>query len=281
MERADDHRTSRDAAAPRRLRRIVSWNVNSIRSRTEAIAGWIDRHDPDVVLLQETRCADPHFPFGVFESRGYAVAHHGANHRNGVAIASRIGLDAVRRGFEPTGEAPFDEARLISARCGGVRIHSVYVPNGRAVDDPHYVFKLAWLDHLRAELAADLGAGVPTIVAGDFNVAPADLDIYDPVQWRRRTHASPPERAAIAALEADGLVDVMRSLDPSPGLYTWWNYRPGQFEKNRGLRIDLVLASAELVPHVRRVWVDVATRGDLRPSDHAPVVLDLDDTYQA
>jgi exodeoxyribonuclease-3 len=253
--------------------RVVSWNVNSIRTRADAVAQWIDRHSPDVVLLQETRCSDAQFPYSLFESRGLEVAHHGGGHRNGVAIAGRAGLADVTRGLE--GPAPFDEPRMISATTGGIRFHSVYVPNGRALDDPHYAFKLEWLQRLLTTVSSGVGRGEHTVLAGDFNVAPADIDIYDPARWRRRTHASPPERAAIEALQSAGLVDVARELDPRPGVYTWWNYRPGQFERNNGLRIDLVFVDRAHLGDVDRVWVDLEARAAVRPSDHAPVVLEL------
>jgi exodeoxyribonuclease-3 len=257
--------------------RIVSWNVNSIRSRRRAVTDLVERHRPDVLLLQETKCDDDTFPADDLTTLGYEVVHHGRDQWNGVAIASRVGLDHVWRGFEDGPAAPFDEPRLVSATCAGVRVHSVYVPNGRSLDDPHYVFKLDWLALLRRQLAADLAAGVPTVVGGDFNVAPADADIYDPARWRHRTHASPPERAAIAALVDLGLCDIVRVHHPGPGLYTWWSYRPGQFERNNGLRIDMFLVSADVATRTVRAWVDVDTRGEARPSDHAPVVLDLED----
>jgi exodeoxyribonuclease-3 len=257
--------------------RIVSWNVNSIRSRRRAVTDLLERHQPDVLLLQETKCDDDIFPAGDLAALGYAVAHHGRDQWNGVAIASRVGLDDICRGFEDGPVAPFDEPRLMSATCGGLRVHSVYVPNGRSLDDPHYLFKLDWLALLRRQLATDIAAGVPTVVGGDLNVAPTDEDIYDPSRWRHRTHASPPERAAVAALVELGLCDIVRQHHPGPGLYTWWSYRPGQFERNNGLRIDLFLVSADVAARAVRTWVDLDTRGEARPSDHAPLVLDLAD----
>ena len=252
---------------------MVTWNVNSIRVRLARVLDWIDANRPDVVLLQETKCTDTQFTelVGGFEVRGLRVAHHGADHRNGVAIASRVGLDDVVNGFAGINRAPYDEPRLIAATCGGIRFHSVYVPNGRALDDPHYRYKLVWLERLRAEI----DPSVPTVCAGDLNVAPADADIYDPVRWRRRTHASAPERAAIGALCDRGLRDVTREHHPDPGPYTWWSYRPGQFEADRGLRIDLALCSDQVADRVTGVWVDRAERAGQRPSDHAPLVLEL------
>lgn len=254
--------------------RIVCWNVNSLRARLGRVLSWFDAHRPDVALLQETRCGDAEFAelADGFRGRDYELAHHGADHRNGVAILSRVGLGDVRSGFAGPNRPPYDEPRLVAATCDGIRFHSVYVPNGRELDDPHYLYKLVWLERLRAELDPTR----PMLCAGDFNVAPTDADIYDPARWRRRTHASPPERAAIAALCDLGLRDVTREHRPERGFYTWWSYRPGQFEANRGLRIDLALGSDPVADRVSQVWVDRDERAGERPSDHAPLVLDLD-----
>jgi exodeoxyribonuclease III len=260
--------------------RVVTWNVNSIRARQGRVLAWLMRHQPDVVLLQETKCTDALFAGEGFtdeyEALGYEVAHHGRDHWNGVAVLSRVGLQDVRRGFPGTNRPPFDEARVIAATCGGLRVWSVYAPNGRGLDDPHYLFKLVWFERLRAAVAADTSTvQVPQVLTGDFNVAPADLDIYDPVRWRRRTHASAPERAAIAAFGDLGLVDVTRTHLPDAGVYSWWSYRPGQFESNRGLRIDLALCDPGVAERVMRVWIDRDERAGSVASDHAPVVLDL------
>jgi exodeoxyribonuclease-3 len=257
---------SRDGAV-----RVATWNVNSVRSRTEQLVAWLDQWHPDVVLLQETKCSDADFPTVSMAGLGYDVAHHGTDHWNGVAILSRVGLRDVARGFPGINRSPYDEARVVSANCGGTRFHSVYAPNGRSLDDPHYLFKLVWLERLRGVIDTD----VATIVGGDLNVAPADIDIYDPKRWRRRTHASAPERAAIGSLLDLGLVDVTRDVLPGPGVYTWWGYRAGMFETNRGLRLDLVLATRDLASRVTEVRVDTVTRGLERPSDHAPVIVDL------
>ena len=257
--------------------RVATWNINSIRTRVEQVVAWTTDRDVDVLLLQETKCGDADFPWAAFDEAGYEVAHHGVNHWNGVAIASRVGVERVRRGFTGPQRAPFDEARLIAATCGGVRMWSLYVPNGRALDDPHYRFKLVWLERLRHELVAARAAAGESIVAGDFNVAPTDLDIYDPSRWRRKTHASAEERAGIDHLIDLGLCDVTREHHPGPDVYTWWNYRPGQFERNRGLRIDLALCSPAITERARTVEIDRAARAHERPSDHAPVVLDLSD----
>jgi exodeoxyribonuclease-3 len=262
--------------------RLVSWNVNSIRARQPRVLAWLMCHQPDVVLLQETKCTNALFATGeyagAFAALGYEVAHHGVDHWNGVAILSRVGLLDVQRGLPGAPRAPFDEPRVIVATCGGLRLWSVYAPNGRGLDDPHYRFKLAWFAHLRNAVATDMAQHADvTVVAGDFNVAPTDRDIYDPVRWRRRTHASPPERAAVAELVDLGLRDVTRDHLPDDGVYTWWNYRPGQFDRNRGLRIDLALCSPAAAERVTRVWVDTDERGGAVVSDHAPLVLDVGD----
>lgn len=257
--------------------RIASWNVNSIRSHRRRVGEWLERHEPDVLLLQETKCADEVFaPFAAeFARLGYEAAHFGRDHWNGVAILSRVGLGDVRPGFPGNNRWPYDEARVLTGMCGGIAVASLYAPNGRELGDPHYLFKLVWLERLRSIV----DPAAPMILAGDFNVAPADLDIYDPVRWRRRTHASPPERDAIQALLDAGLVDVTREHLPDPGTFTWWSHRPGQFEQNRGLRIDLALATHDVAERVDRVWIDVEERGrphpDEKPSDHAPLVVEL------
>jgi exodeoxyribonuclease-3 len=259
--------------------RIVTWNVNSIRSRHRRVAAWIERHRPDVLALQETKCIDAVFAELMVDTLpdGYEFVHHGRDHWNGVAIVSRVGIDDVRRGFPGANRPPYDEARLVSAVCGGIDVHSLYAPNGRELGDAHYLYKLVWLERLRTAARLDH----PTMMLGDLNVAPADADIYDPARWRRRTHASPPERAAIDALIDLGLRDVTREHLPGPGVFSWWSYRPGQFEQNRGLRIDLALCDDTVADQIERVWIDRAERADdhtdEKPSDHAPVVVDVVD----
>lgn len=255
--------------------RIASWNINSIRTRVDQTIEWSVANDADVVLLQETKCGDADFPFEAFRDAGYDVAHHGVDHWNGVAIVSRIGIDDVQRGFTGPQREPFTEPRVIAATCGGVRVWSVYVPNGRELGDPHYLHKLVWLERLRSELVSADAVGGRSIVAGDFNVAPADQDIYDPKRWRRRTHASPAERQGITNLLDLGLVDLARQRHPDTPEFTWWNYRPGQFDKDAGLRIDLALCSPSIAEQASAVWVDRSARAHERPSDHAPLVVDL------
>jgi len=257
--------------------RVATWNINSIRTRVGQVVAWGVEHDADVLLLQETKCGDFDFPFNEFSDAGYEVAHHGVNHWNGVAIASRRGLTNVKRGFAGPSAPPFDEPRLISAEVDDIRLWSIYVPNGRELDDPHYLYKLSWLERLRGDLLHLNATGRPMIVAGDFNVAPTDLDIYMPSRWKRRTHASAPERAGIDALVDLGLRDVTREHLPGPGVYTWWNYRADQFDKDHGLRLDLALCSDAVADRIETVWIDRVIRGTERPSDHAPLVIDLPD----
>jgi exodeoxyribonuclease-3 len=262
-----------DGGAPERLTssgevravRVVTWNVNSVRSRLERLLAWLDAAQPDVVLLQETKCGD--LPPG-FAERGYEAAHHGAGGANGVAILSRAGLRDVDHGFD-------GEGRLVSATCGAIRVHSIYGPNGRKLGTPSWHHKVAWLNRLADHLSgSDLS--VPTLVAGDWNVTPSDLDIYDPSKWRRRNHASVEERAALGRILAAGLGDVQRERQPGQrGLFSWWNYRPQMLATNRGLRIDFFLVTADLAARTERVWVDVVERHGEGTSDHAPVVLDL------
>ncbi len=254
--------------------RVVTWNVNSIRARHEPVMTWLTRHEPDVVLLQETKCADLTFS-GLaqqYADLGYQVEHHGRNHYNGVAILSRVGMDDVWRGFPGIEVAPYDEPRLLSAVCGGIRLHNVYVPNGRKLEHEQWYVKLAWLKLLHTLVDVT----EPVLVAGDFNVQPTELDVYDPRAWRNRNHGSPPERAALAALLAKGLRDVTREHLPDGGIYTWWNYLAGQFEKNKGMRIDLALCTPDVADRVTRVWIDLDERRSTNTSDHAPLVVDLD-----
>ena len=259
--------------------RVVTWNVNSIRVRLADVLAWLRRHQPDVVLLQETKCTDATFDEVArpdLEHLGYDVAHWGVDHYNGVAIASRVGLADVERGFPDEPPPPFDEPRLLTATCAGVRVRSVYVPNGRKRADPHWYFKLAWLGRLRDVAATDVASGIPTIVGGDVNVQRADIDVYDPARWRNRNHATPEERAAIAAVVDVGLRDVVRERYPDPGVYTWWSYRPGQLATNRGMRIDLLLCTGDLADRVTDVRIDRDERARPVTSDHAPVIVDLD-----
>jgi len=262
--------------------RLATWNVNSAKVRLPRLLGWLDQRHPDVVCLQETKLSDAEFDeaFGAeLAGRGYEYAHHGEGRWNGVAILSRVGLDAVTRGFpgQPgfPDPAASPEARAVAATSAGVRVWSVYVPNGRTPDDPHFAYKLAWLDALRTAVAAEPVAG--TVVCGDMNIAPADGDVWDPARFVGSTHVTPDERKALAGLEATGLADVLRRRWPKERIFTYWDYRAGAFHQDLGMRIDLVLAGDAVADRVRAAWVDRQARKGSGPSDHAPVMVDLDE----
>src|SRR5699024_4342938 len=216
--------------------RIATWNVNSIRARAERVLGWLERHDVDVLAIQETKCTDEKFPFLPFEAAGYEVAHWGINQWNGVAVISRVGIDGVRRGFagQPTwSEARVLEPRALGARCNGVHVWSLYVPNGRTPQDPHYTYKLDWLTALRAEAAQWAGSGAPIALMGDWNVAPLDEDVWDISEFEGATHVTAPEREAFAAFAEAGYLEISREL--APGKYTYWDYQKLRFPKNEGM----------------------------------------------
>ncbi len=261
--------------------RIATWNVNSIRSRIDRAVALLERHDIDVLTLQETKCKDAQFPLLPLQAAGYEVAMHGINQWNGVAIVSRVGLDDVQVGFEgmPTfGEPePAAEARAIGATCGGVRVWSLYVPNGRELDHPHYHYKLVWLRELRdrgAEwLAADPQAQI--LLTGDWNVAPTDEDVWDIGFFDGLTHVSPPEREAFNAVVEAGFTDVVRPHTPGPGVYTYWDYQQLRFPKRQGMRIDFALASPALAARVTGAFIDRDERKGKGASDHAPVVVEI------
>lgn len=231
---------------------------------------WTRANRPDVMLIQETKQSAEKFPHAEFRELGYETAHFGQGRWNGVAIASRVGLDNVREGF---GE-PDEEARLIGASCGPLRLYSCYVPNGRALDDPHYAYKLRWLDSLTQLVHEETSENL--VVAGDFNVAPTDLDCYDPSKFIGATHVSDAERQRLGNLVAEGLVDVTRVLHPDDPCYTWWDYRQGSFHRGWGLRIDLVYVSRHLADLTAESHVDRDERKGERPSDHAPVVVTIE-----
>jgi exodeoxyribonuclease III len=257
--------------------RIATWNVNSVKQRVPRLLPWLDERRPDVVCLQETKLADEAFLKLLgkdLEERGYDVAVHGEATWNGVAILSRVGLDDVVAGIEGGPGFPHPEARAISATCGGVRVVSVYVPNGRSPDSEHYKYKLAWLAALRGMVAAGPDA---TVVCGDMNIAPTDEDVFDPDAYVGHTHVTGPERAALAALQELGLRDVVRERWPTERVFTYWDYRAGMFHQDLGMRIDLILASAPVADRVQAAWVDRHARKGKGPSDHAPVLVDLDE----
>ncbi|MFC5992817.1 exodeoxyribonuclease III [Pseudonocardia hispaniensis] len=261
--------------------RVATWNVNSAKSRLPRLLAWLDERAPDVLCLQETKLSDRDFATSfdaALAARDYQVAHFGQGRWNGVALLSRVGLDDIERGLpgEPCFPEPTSppEARAITATCGGLRVTSVYVPNGRTPDDPHFDYKLRWLDALRAMIAAN-GSGT-AVVAGDMNIAPADADVWDPAQFVGSTHVTPPERAALAELTALGLRDVVRERWPGHRVFSYWDYRAGRFHQDKGMRIDLVLVGADAAGRVQAAWVDRAARKGSGPSDHAPVIVDLD-----
>jgi exodeoxyribonuclease III len=257
--------------------RVATWNVNSVKQRVPRLLPWLDQRQPDVVCLQETKLADSAFSklLGAeLSGRGYEVALHGQPQWNGVAILSRAGLDDVAAGIPGAPGFPDPEARAVAATCGGIRVHSVYVPNGRVPGSDHYRYKLAWL----AALTEMVGAGPEqAVVCGDMNIAPTDADVFDPAAYAGQTHVTGPERAALGALQALGLHDVVRDRWPSQRVFTYWDYRAGMFHQDLGMRIDLVLATSPVASRVRAAWVDRQARKGTAPSDHAPVVVDLDE----
>jgi len=257
--------------------RIATWNVNSVKQRRPRLLPWLDQRQPDVVCLQETKLADDAFVRLLGDElagRGYAVGLHGEARWNGVAILSRVGLDGAQAGVAGAPGFPAPEARAVSATCAGIRVHSVYVPNGREPDSAHYRYKLGWLAALRDAVAAGPEAA---IVCGDMNIAPTDTDVFDPAAYAGQTHVTAPERAALAELQALGLRDVVRDRWPGERVFTYWDYRAGMFQRDLGMRIDLVLATAPVAGRVRAAWVDRQARKGAAPSDHAPVIVDLDE----
>jgi exodeoxyribonuclease-3 len=257
--------------------RIATWNVNSVKQRVPRLLPWLDQRRPDVACLQETKLGDEAFLELLGDEltgRGYALALHGEATWNGVAILSRVGLEDVVRGLPDGPGFPHPEARAVAATCGGIRVVSVYVPNGRVPGSEHYQYKLAWLEALREAVAAGPEA---QIVCGDMNIAPTDEDVFDPEAYIGQTHVTPPERAALVELLAAGLHDVVRERWPSERVFTYWDYRAGMFHQDCGMRIDLVLSSDAVAERVRAAWVDRHARKGSGPSDHAPVIVDLDE----
>lgn len=257
--------------------RVATWNVNSVKQRVPRLLPWLDQRSPDVLCLQETKLSDAAFEelLGAeLAGRGYLVALHGEAQWNGVAILSRVGLEDVVVGLQGAPGFPHPEARAVAATCGGIRVHSVYVPNGREPDSDHYRYKLAWLAALREVLAA---GGQDAMVCGDMNIAPTDADVFDPAAYEGHTHVTPPERAALASLQELGFRDIVRDRWPTQRVFTYWDYRAGMFHRDLGMRIDLVLASGGVAGRVKAAWVDRQARKGSRPSDHAPVVVDLDE----
>jgi exodeoxyribonuclease-3 len=257
--------------------RIATWNVNSVKQRVPRLLPWLDERQPDVVCLQETKLADEAFTKLLgkdLRARGYEVAAHGEPTWNGVAILSKVGLEDVVAGLAGAPGFPHAEARAVAATCGGVRVVSVYVPNGRVPESEHYRYKLAWLGALKELVATGPDA---TIVCGDMNIAPTDDDVFDPEAYVGQTHVTAPERAALAELQSLGLRDVVRERWPNERVFTYWDYRAGMFHKDCGMRIDLALASGSVADRVKAAWVDRHARKGTGPSDHAPVIVDLDE----
>lgn len=272
--------------------KIATWNVNSLRARADRVEAFLDRQDIDVLAIQETKCKDENFPWELFERAGYEVAHNGFSQWNGVAIASRVGLEDVQRGFEGQphfgkgDKDPHEEARAIGATVGTestdgaapVRLWSLYVPNGRGLQDEHMVYKLDWLSTLKDLTAAQLAESPDLRLAltGDWNIAPQDEDVWD-MQFfldNELTHVSEPERSAFRSFTDAGLVDVVRPRHPGPGVYTYWDYKALRFPKKEGMRIDFQLCSPALAGSVEDAWIDRDERKGKGASDHAPVIVD-------
>lgn len=275
--------------------RIATWNVNSLKARLEAVERWLERAAPDVLLMQETKVADEDVPEMPFRMAGYELVHHGEGRWNGVAIATRVGASdvVVNFGDGPVRDSragstsvtaeddfnPFDEARMVAATCGGIRFASLYAPNGRVVGSPFYEGKLRWFDRLSRWLADNASPDEPLVIGGDLNATPSDADVWDPVAAHGGTHVSPAEREALARLREFGLVDAYRAhAGDAPGRFSWWDYRAGMFHRNEGMRIDLLYASRPVAERI--VWAEIdreARKGPPTPSDHAPIVVDLDE----
>jgi exodeoxyribonuclease III len=264
--------------------RLATWNVNSAKARLPRLLDWLDTRAPDVVCLQETKLPDAEWDTtfkSELDHRGYAYVHVGEGRWNGVAILSRVGLDDVAVGFPGVPGFPDPaqpaEARVVSATCAGVRVWSVYVPNGRTPDDPHFVYKLAWLKAL-ADALTDTADTADTVVCGDMNIAPTDADVWDIRKFADSTHVTPQERRALDELTKAGLTDVVRDRWPdTPNVFSYWDYRAGAFHQDLGMRIDLVLAGGQVASRVKAAWIDRQARKGSGPSDHAPVMVDLDE----
>ena len=260
--------------------RIATWNINSIRARLDRLTSWLDRSDVDVLAIQETKIADAQFPLEPLQQRGYQVASHGFSSWNGVAVLSRVGIEGVERGMPGLpefGEPALVEARAVGAVCAGVQVWSLYIPNGRAVGDPHFDYKLAWLRAVAAETSGRLAADPSRqlLLCGDFNIAPTDEDVWDPAYYAPLTHTTPAERSAFQAVLEAGLTDVVRPYTPGPGVYTYWDYKQLSFPKRKGMRIDFLLASKALADRVTGARIDREERKGKLPSDHAPVIIEV------
>ncbi len=255
---------------------IATWNVNSIRARVDRVTAWLERTGVDVLVMQETKCKDAQFPTMPFEAIGYEVAHHGLSQWNGVAIASRVGIADVATSFEGVpgwGDPAVVEARALGATCGGVRVWSLYVPNGRTLEDPHYAYKLEWLAALRADAAQWSSSEIPTALMGDWNIAPLDTDVWDREFFEGATHVSALERDAFTAIQETGFAEVTR--EHTPNAYTYWDYTQLRFPKNQGMRIDFALGNPALQSLVTGAAIDREERKGKGASDHVPVIVEL------
>ena len=256
--------------------RIATWNVNSLKARQPRVEEWIEYAAPDVLCLQETKLSDDAFPALAFSALGYDSVHHGHKQWNGVAILSRVGIDDITRGFDPDMVDPYEgDARLLAATCGGVRIVSTYVPNGREVGTEFYERKLEWLGRLREWIAATASPDQELAILGDFNVAPEDRDVWSVKAFEGSTHVTEPERAAVRALEDWGMVDAFRARYDGDRLFTYWDYRRGDFHQHKGMRIDLALVTKPLADRLQYALVDRNARKGQQPSDHAPMLIDV------
>lgn len=264
--------------------RIATWNVNSIRSRVGRVVDWLGTEDIDVLAMQEIKCTEAQFPFEAFSEAGYEVELHGLNQWNGVAFASRLPMEDVSIGFEtaPGFGKPLEdgtlpkEARAIGVTVNGVRLWSLYVPNGRELDNAHYPYKLEWLANLATETKGWLAANpdMPLALMGDFNIAPLDIDVWDIDVFAGKTHVSQPERDAFAAFESAGLIDALRTRGVEG--YTYWDYQQLRFPRNEGMRIDFILGSGAFNELVTAAAIHRDQRKGDAPSDHVPVSVDLD-----
>ncbi|MEB3185538.1 MAG: exodeoxyribonuclease III [Cyanobacteriota bacterium] len=261
--------------------RIATWNVNSVRTRLEQVLAWLEQERPELLCLQETKVADELFPHAAFQALGYAAAISGQRSYNGVALLSRLPLDDVQIGLEallpndPEAAALSDQKRLISALVDGVRVLNLYVPNGSALSSDKYAYKLQWLACLRRYLAVQAQQGDPLCMVGDFNIGLEDRDLHDPARLRGRIMASEPERQALGELLGGRLVDAFRLFEPGAGHWSWWDYRSGAWETDRGWRIDHIYLSEELAACAMGCVIDRGPRGNVQPSDHTPVVVNL------
>lgn len=252
--------------------RIATWNVNSIKVRLPQVLEWLEREDIDVLALQETKATDEMFPWAAVEEAGYHAVATGQATYNGVALLSRREIECVTK---ENPQFPDPQRRILGATVGGLRVINVYVPNGQSPDSDKFAYKLAWLSGLQEWLAAELAEHRNLVLLGDFNIAPADADVYDPEGLAGQIHCTTEERQALAAIQGLGMTDAFRVFEPESGYYSWWDYRAAAFRRNRGLRIDLILASVPVVSRLAGCQIDVVPRRNERPSDHAPVVATL------